>query len=185
MKSTGRRAWRRAAKRMRRMHGRRWRSAEAIWGGKRWSELVPDLDAHRVQITGAWFRRHRFSGDDESPRSRHYVGLFGSVDGDHVVMQFGPRPLTPRALVGMTERAKKRAAWAEYQHAILAQDGEEIGSWDDARAKYRIGKLVRLCPGCCSCQPCGGTDRRMCIVRCDGSGAVVVKKPATARSGSR
>ncbi len=100
------------------------------------------------------------------------------------------KPFAPRSLVGMTMGARKRAAWAEYQGAILAQDGEEIGSWDDARAKYRIGQRLRPCPGCYRCcpVPCQGcgmlpsldTDCEACradhymmaMYACDGSGVL-------------
>ena len=43
MKPNGRRAWRKAAKKLRRTMGRRWRSQEEWVHGKRWSELFGDL----------------------------------------------------------------------------------------------------------------------------------------------
>lgn len=52
MKTTGRRAWRKAAKKLRCKMGRRWRSQQEWVHSKRWSELVPDLEAHRAHIAG-------------------------------------------------------------------------------------------------------------------------------------
>lgn len=174
MTPTGRRAWRKAAKRMRRKHGYRWRSPDAIWGGKRWSELVPDLGAHRVQITGAWFRRHGFSGTDEALYSRHYVGLFGSVDGDHVVMQFGPRPFTSRSLVGMTMGARKRAAFRDLRADSFAVETLVKIERTEERAKYRIGQRLRPCPGCEACSMTWFVPGNVC----DGSGVLPAKRSA-------
>lgn len=95
MKPNGRRAWRKAAKKLRRTMGRRWRSQEEWVYGKRWSELVPDLEAHRAHVTGAWFKRHGVTEQgpeklDAQHLVRVYVGLWGTVDGDSVTYAMKP-----------------------------------------------------------------------------------------------
>lgn len=109
MSPNGRRAWRRAAKKLRRKMGRRWRSPNK-WSEERWSELVPDLEAHRAHVTGAWFRRHGFAELDPRYKIRQYIGLWGTVDGDGVEYAVKPKPFSPRSLVGMTMGARKRDA---------------------------------------------------------------------------
>ena len=76
-----------------------------------------------------------------------------------------PKPFTSRSLVGMTQGARKRAA---YQAAVTAlgndrahaytceygsylRSGEYLGAYWTARARYRIGERLRPCPGCCAC----------------------------------
>ena len=113
MKPNGRRAWRKAAKKLRRTMGRRWRSQEEWVYGKRWSELVPDLEAHRAHVTGAWFKRHGVTEQgpeklDAQHLVRVYVGLWGTVDGDSVTYAMKPESFTARSLVGMTQGARKR-----------------------------------------------------------------------------
>ena len=139
MRPNGRRAWRAAAKKLRRKMGRRWRSPDAKWSGKRWSELVPNLEAHRGHITGAWFKRHGITDQGlqklNAPNMvRVYVGLWGTVDGDGVEYAVKPKPFTARSLVGMSQSARKRAARSA-----------------SMRATYRIGERLRPCLGCCAC----------------------------------
>ena len=175
MSPNGRRAWRRAAKKLRRKMGHRWRSPDAKWCGKRWSELVPNLEAHRGHITGAWFKRHGITEQglqtlDASHLVRVYVGLWGAVDGDYVTYDASPRPFTARSLVGMTMGARKRAAWnlaaANHRHRdyndpnqlfTAEVDAEQERQWATnlkaAHAKYRIGERLRPCPGCHTCMP--------------------------------
>lgn len=141
MTPNGRRAWRRAAKKLRRKMGRRWRSQEEWVYGKRWSELVPDLEAHRAHVTGAWFKRHGVTEQgpeklDAQHLVRVYVGLWGTVDGDSVTYAMKPESFTARSIVGMTMGARKRA-W------------EMMGY---LRSDLRIGERLRPCPGCWHCQ---------------------------------
>ena len=173
MSPNGRRAWRRAAKKLRRKMGRRWRSPNK-WSEKRWSELVPDLEAHRGHVTGAWFRRHGFAELDPRYKIRQYIGLWGTVDGDGVEYAVKPKSFTARSLVGMTQGARKRAAWYEALRTSYDGDGGPISNrklrlclsvlttkvlsvtvpteWRlEVRAKYRIGEKLRPCPGCCAC----------------------------------
>jgi len=180
MSPNGRRAWRAAAKKLRRKLGRRWRSPEAKWSGKRWSELVPDIAAHRAHVTGAWFRRHGCTDQglqtlDAPNMVRVYVGLWGAVDGDGVEYAVKPKPFTARSLVGMTMGARKRAAWYEALRTSYDGDGGPISNrklrlclsvltakvlsvtvpieWRlEVRAKYRIGQNLRPCVGCLRCQ---------------------------------
>ena len=84
MTPNGRRAWRKAARKLRCKMGRRWRSQREWVHGKRWSELVPDLEAHRAHITGTWFKRHGFQSFDAESSSRHYIGLWGSANGETI-----------------------------------------------------------------------------------------------------
>ena len=158
MKPNGRRAWRKAAKKLRRTMGRRWRSQEEWVYGKRWSELVPDLEAHRAHVTGAWFKRHGVTEQgpeklDAQHLVRVYVGLWGTVDGDSVTYAMKPESFTARSLVGMTMGERKRKAWTAYQSGLSE-------SWSFWCAKYGIGESLRHregerlrpCPGCWNCQ---------------------------------
>ena len=150
----GRRAWRRAAKKLRRVMGRRWRSPDAKWCGKRWSELVPNLEAHRGHITGAWFKRHGITEQglqtlDASHLVRVYVGLWGAVEGDYVTYDASPRPFTSRSLVGMSMGARKRA----HRAAMVGLDYEDgVRFTLTTSTKYHIGERLRPCPGCCACK---------------------------------
>ena len=177
MTPNGRRAWRRAAKKLRCKMGRRWRSQEEWVHGKRWSELVPDLAAHRGHICGPWFKRHGFQSLDQESSSRHYIGLWGTVDGDTIGFVEAARPFTSRSLVGMTMGARKRAAYYEALRSSYDGDGGPISNRKlrlclrtalltpevlsdsvpldyrlDVRAKYRIGQRLRPCPGCPECE---------------------------------
>lgn len=175
MSQNGRRAWRAAAKKLRRKLGLRWRSQDEWLYGKRWSELVPDLEAHRGHIIGAWFRRHGFTEQglrkfDSSHPVRVYIGLWG---GDGVEYAVKPKPFTASSLVGMTMGARKRAAY--YEALRMTADGGPISNRAlrcclrtaltpavlansvpldyrmEVRAKYHIGERLRPCPGCCAC----------------------------------
>ena len=88
-----------------------------------------------------------------------------------------PRPFTARSLVGMTQGARKRAAWYEALRSNHDGDGGPISNrklrlclrsaltvrvlavtvpieWRlEVRAKYRIGERLRPCPGCHTCMP--------------------------------
>lgn len=176
MSPNGRRAWRRAAKKLRRKLGRRWRSQEEWLHGKRWSEFVPDLEAHREHIKGGWFRRHGFTELDPRYKIRQYIGLWGTADGDGVEFAVKSRSFTARSLVGMTQGARKRAAWYEALRTSYDGDGGPISNrklrlclrtaltpkvladtvpieWRlEVRAKYRIGERLRPCPGCVRCR---------------------------------
>jgi hypothetical protein len=60
---------------------------------------------------------------------------------------------TPRALVGMSQSARKRAAWH---------------SWPNAeRSLFRIGERLRPCPGCFQCS---ATEKLVDL--CEGDGVV-------------
>lgn len=163
MSPNGRRAWRRAAKKLRRKMGRRWRSPNK-WSEKRWSELVPDLEAHRGHVTGAWFRRHGFAELDPRYKIRQYIGLWGTVDGDGVEYAVKPKSFTARSLVGMTMGARKRAARLQYMlHtyeigpirrealSVFAPCDAASHTYKRAWRMYRIGQRLRPCPGCCAC----------------------------------
>ncbi len=181
MSPNGRRAWRRAAKKLRRKMGRRWRSPNK-WSEKRWSELVPDLEAHRGHVTGAWFRRHGCTDQglqtlDAPNMVRVYVGLWGTVDGDGVEYAVKPKPFTPRSLVGMSMGARKRRSravaylvivdvtfiehaetWANTDHSKLFRQRKfprhqwDLEQYNQVRAKYRIGQKLCPCVGCLRCQ---------------------------------
>ena len=173
MSPNGRRAWRRAAKKLRRKMGRRWRSQEEWLFGTRWSEIVPNLEAHRRHITGAWFKRHGFTEQGQTiDPVRVYIGLWGTADGDGVEYAVPSTPCTPRSIVGRTNGARKRKPQAFYQ------------------SKLRL----RPCPGCpeCNhgkrwrCDNCGATKRQcdliLAEVRCKcgkGCGQWRISFPAT------
>lgn len=182
MSPNGRRAWRRAAKKLRRKLGLRWRSQKEWLHGKRWSELVPDLASHRGHISGPWFKRHGFQSLDQESSSRHYIGLSGTVDGDTIGFVEAARSFTARSLVGMSMGARKRIAWREYLAWCRKNPDREllksatIDTWDEkgleegyqrglqaqreVRTKHRIGERLRPCPGCPQC-----TDDPLRIVR--------------------
>ena len=162
MSPNGRRAWRCAAKKLRRTMGRRWLSQKEWLFGKRWSELVPDLEAHRGHVTGAWFKRHGYTEQGlrklDSPHAvRVYIGLWGTADGDGVEYAVRPKPFTARSLVGMTMGARKRA-W------------EMMGY---LRSDLRIGERLRPCPGC---EECRGYDDGIGVLHCDGSGVMPARR---------
>ena len=145
MKPNGRRAWRKAAKKLRWKMGRRWRSQEEWVHGKRWSELVPDLEAHRAHITGTWFKRHGFQSFDAESSSRHYIGLWGSANGETIGFVESASSITARSLVGMTQGAKKRAI----------RRCEQLDLDPVHRLWFRLGQRLRPCPGCSACaRPC-------------------------------
>lgn len=199
MSPNGRRAWRRAAKKLRRTMGRRWRSQQEWVHSKRWSELVPDLEAHRAHIAGSWFKRHGVTEQgleklDAPHLVRVYVGLWGTVDGDYVTYAVKPEPFTTRSIVGMSQSSRKRKARAVafvvinsvtfFEHAVplasalherlyrergFPRHSEEMRLVRDVRAKYRIGECLRPCPGCCAC---GVTSEEYPIPWCDGSGVL-------------
>ena len=200
MTPNGRRAWRKAAKKLRRTMGRRWRSQEEWVYGKRWSELVPDLAAHRGHICGPWFKRHGFQSLDPESSSRHYIGLWGTVDGDTIGFVEAARPFTARSLVGMTMGARKRAVRREFalvpcpEYLTTIQDRMQwyLLRGPYLRAKYRIGERLRPCNGCTACNSamscCGCRhgyepwDNRyshhICDPEgpCDGSGVLPARK---------
>lgn len=85
-----------------------------------------------------------------------------------------PRPFTPRSLVGMTQGARKRAARFAAWHTAVTYGREVItpalrrciaadriklrtenvaAEYARKRARYRIGELLRPCPGCLKCWP--------------------------------
>ncbi len=193
MSPNGRRAWRVAAKKLRRKIGRR----------------VRDLDHRSTPISGAWFRRHGFTMDDPRYQIRQYIGTWGTVDGDGVEFAIKPASFTPRSLVGMTQGARKRAAWYEALRSSYDGDGGPISNrklrlcnrrsvltvmvlavtvpieWRlKVRAKYRIGQNLRPCAGCirCECQtafdvwPKLGEALAKDLPTCDGSGVLTARK---------
>ena len=148
MKPNGRRAWRKAAKKLRWKMGRRWRSQEEWVHGKRWSELVPDLEAHRAHITGTWFKRHGFQSFDAESSSRHYIGLWGSANGETIGFVESASSITARSLVGMTMGARKRA----YRAAVAELEQAEVWRGDVVdRSRLRISERLRPCLGCFDC----------------------------------
>lgn len=89
------------------------------------------------------------------------------------------RPFTARSLVGMSQSARKRKARSVafvvinsvtfFEHAVplasalherlyrergFPRHSEEMMRVRDVRAKYRIGKRLRPCLGCCACWGC-------------------------------
>ena len=175
MSPNGRRAWRRAAKKLRCKMGRRWRSQEEWVHGKRWSELVPDLASHRGHISGPWFKRHGFQSLDPESSSRHYIGLWGTVNGDTIGFVEAARPFTARSLVGMTMGARKRL----YRYIVDAfptegdvflicaeDEGVPIG--------WFLAQRLRPCPGC---EECRGYDDGIGVIHCDGSGVLPARRP--------
>lgn len=183
MSPNGRRAWRRAAKKLRRKMGRRWRSPNK-WSEKRWSELVPDLEAHRGHVTGAWFRRHGFAELDPRYKIRQYIGLWGTVDGDGVEYAVKPKSFTARSLVGMTMGARKRASLSNALYPVVFPSGivtdeteMQAGySWQEIRDDWPLlGERLRPCPGCCAC---GVNDpgNEYPIPWCDGSGVLPARR---------
>lgn len=112
MKPTGRRAWRRAAKKLRRMMARWWRNPDKwIRGtlGKNWIEAegLTNLEAykaHKVHKTASRIRRHGCTEQSFPHERRYWAG------GYEECVKFGVRNFTARSLVGMTMGARKRRA---------------------------------------------------------------------------
>ena len=191
MSPNGRRAWRRAAKKLRRAMGRRWRSRKEEWM-KRWSEGVTDLDAHRGRINGSWFRRHGHTEQglqtlDANHLTRVYIGFFGAVNGEGVEYAVKPKSFTPRSLVGMTMGARKRR-WAK-DYDALPQSGRAAVSMLQAYGVYPkegnpLAQKLRPCAGClrCQCQtafdawPELGEELAKDHPTCDGSGVILARK---------
>ena len=197
MRPNGRRAWRAAAKKLRRKMGRRWRSPDAKWSDKRWSELVPNLEAHRGHITGAWFERHGITEQglqtlDAPNMVRVYVGLWGTVDGDGVEYAVKPKPFSPRSLVGMSQKARKRLRHDRLFGPNVAPTKLLLA--DSLTVQLHIGERLRPCPGCWMCDTariclgCGNRDtsddcevcvsyqRERFVLGCDGSGVLPARR---------
>jgi len=197
MSPNGRRAWRRAAKKLRRKMGRRWRSQAEWLFGKRWSEIVPNLEAHRNHITGAWFKRHGHTEQglrtlDSQHPVRVYIGLWGTADGDGVEYVVRPKPFTTRSLVGMTMGARKRL----YRYIVdaLPTEGDVFlicAEDEGVPIGWFLAQRLRPCPGCSVCaHPCHycemqePDDSRCPRCRqvmyskpiCDGSGVLPARK---------
>jgi hypothetical protein len=180
MSPNGRRAWRKAAKKLRRKMGRRWRSQAEWLFGKRWSEIVPNLEAHRNHITGAWFKRHGHTEQglrtlDSQHPVRVYIGLWGTADGDGVEYVVRPKPFTARSLVGMTMGARKRL----YRYIVdaLPTEGDVFlicAEDEGVPIGWFLAQRLRPCCGCCNCQPCFGP--KACRRVCDGSGVLPARK---------
>lgn len=156
MSPNGRRAWRKAAKKLRWKMGRRWRSQEEWVHGKRWSELVPDLEAHRAHITGTWFKRHGFQSFDAESSSRHYIGLWGSANGETIGFVESASSITARSLVGMTMGARKRRWARDYDALPQSRRAAKTVSMLRAYGVYPkegnpLAQKLRPCPGCCAC----------------------------------
>ena len=211
MTPNGRRAWRKAARKLRCKMGRRWRSQREWVHGKRWSELVPDLEAHRAHITGTWFKRHGFQSFDAESSSRHYIGLWGSANGETIGFVESASSITARSLVGMTMGARKRSArrfecpgcmecggldkpklepWRCYGEDIDL--GKEQWRpyhrcpnmrriYRQHRAKYRIGERLRPCLGCSWCGTDPGDRKDGRWTECDGSGVLPAKSTKAKR----
>ena len=145
MKANGRRRWRRWAANGR----RRWRKWARTY--RKYAKRTSDAD---FVAMAAWWRRHT---DLE------------------VIQPLPPRPFSPRSLVGMTQRARKRAAWKSFSE----------------RARYHIGQRLRPCPGCLRCRSCVGCEvltfegdtcedcgreTPMATESCDGSGVLPARR---------
>ena len=166
MSPNGRRAWRVAAKKLRRKIGRR----------------VRDLDHRSTPISGAWFRRHGFTMDDPRYQIRQYIGTWGTVDGDGVEFAIKPASFTPRSLVGMTQGARKRAWLSNALYPVVFTSGivtdeteMQAGySWQEIRDDWPLlGQRLRPCPGC---EECRGYDDGIGVLHCDGSGVLPARK---------
>jgi len=164
MSPNGRRAWRAAAKKLRRKHGLRSASISCF--------AASNEDEKQENITGAWFKRHGFTMDDPRYKIRQYIGTWGTVDGDGVEFAIKPVPFTPRSLVGMTQGARKRAARQDAMGVRTAVH--------DFRTSIRIGETLRPCPGCARCglDVClEGPNCRWCReYGCDGSGVLPARR---------
>ena len=130
---------------------RRWRKAARRWRRKQ-NRHNRETGAHWISDgTGRWYRRQRA-----------FFGQRPTVSA---------RPFSPRSLVGMTQRARKRAAWKSFSE----------------RARYHIGQRLRPCPGCLRCRSCVGCEvltfegdtcedcgreTPMATESCDGSGVL-------------
>lgn len=81
-----------------------------------------------------------------------------------------PRPFSPRSLVGMSQGARKRAAWKSSAFGYYSVVAE--------RAKLRLGERLRPCPGCTACLVCLACENNNCrrkhlpVQYCDGSGVL-------------
>ena len=189
MKPNGRRAWRKAARKLRCKMGRRWRSQREWVHGKRWSELVPDLDAHRGHITGSWFKRHGFQAFDQESSSRHYIGLWGTANGETIGFVEFASSIIARSLVGMTTGARKRAVRREFdlvpcpEYLTTIQDRMQwyLLRGPYLRAKYRIGERLRRCLGCSWCGTDPGDRKDGRWTECDGSRVLPAKSTKAKR----
>jgi hypothetical protein len=94
------------------------------------------------------------------------------------------KSFTSRSLVGMTQGARKRKAWARYQSARFLCD-DVNSDWTAWRSTYRIGQKLRPCVGCLRCQcrsafdawPELGEALAKDLPTCDGSGVLLARKP--------
>jgi len=157
MSPNGRRAWRKWATRRRRLFRRLCRDLRS---GAHTKVLSPTPYDAPIK------RRVRKSTEGRGPRATP------------------PRPFTPRSLVGMTQGARKRKAWARYQSARFLCD-DVNSDWTAWRSTYRIGQKLRPCVGCLRCQrrsafdawPELGEELAKDHPTCDGSGVLPARRP--------
>ena len=121
MKATGRRAWRKWAKRRRRLYAQLQKSLSV--------SSKSDPSPYR----GVICRRKKKAAEGRGPRA------------------VPVKPFTARSLDGMTMGARKRAAFRDLQADNFAVETLVKIERTEERAKYRIGQRLRPCPGCPAC----------------------------------
>lgn len=136
---------------------RRWRK----WARNRWKSSVR---AERLPpIMPSWYYRKR----------RHELNALPNMN---------PKPFSARSLVGMSMRRRKALCRGEL-NAARKKDGKNKGRIsmfvaDAILAKYRIGELLRPCPGKHGCRNCTRTcgaceDQCPDDMRCKRCGSVM------------
>ena len=61
--------------------------------------------------------------------------------------------MTPRSLVGMSQRRRKEMFHVEFEAAREKDGTVSMFVADALLSKYRIGQRLRPCPGCHTCMP--------------------------------
>ena len=83
--------------------------------------------------------------------------------------------MTPRSLVGMSQRRRKEMFHVEFEAAREKDGTVSMFVADALLSKYRIGQRLRPCPGCAECAYItfiGGRPVRNNKHICDGSGVL-------------
>lgn len=151
-KVNGRKAWRRAAKKLRR---------KLREGAKARVPLVEHLPEKLAKCIAKRMRRHGtiVAADDMGTKltTLFYVSFEEEIAGWEV--EVGPRPMVNERqagshLIGMSSRKRKQAMLAELKS--MEADGMGGIAWwlnltGQMRVKYGVGKKLSPCPGCLRC----------------------------------
>lgn len=142
-------------------------------GRRRWRKWLAHKRRRRYEPAASWGRDRQRTG---LARRHQGEGWAGWDLPSCLYLPASPQPtFSPRSLIGMTQGARKRAAWKSFSE----------------RARYHIGQRLRPCPGCLRCRSCAGCEvltfegdtcedcgreTPMATESCDGSGVLPARR---------